>query len=154
MIGWLRGLFAKMFGGAGPEPDVWHFQIKGDRKEIGALNDALERAAAGGSVPEAPMRAIQVALDELLTNCISYAPISAASPAKVDIIIERKALRATITYKDKEFNPLERATPDTDQSIAERDIGGLGIHLVKEMMDEFTHRYEDGHNILTIGKRY
>ena len=100
------------------------------------------------------MRAIQVALDELLTNCISYAPISPASPAKMDIIIERKALRATITYKDKEFNPLARATPDTEQSIAERDIGGLGIHLVKEMMDEFTHRYEDGHNILTIGKRY
>ena len=47
MVGWLRALFARMFGGAGPEPDVWHFQIKGDRKEIGALNDALERAAAG-----------------------------------------------------------------------------------------------------------
>lgn len=156
MLSWLRGVFAKWFGSTTTthEPEVWHFQIKGDRKEIGALNDALERAAAAGNVPEGAMRAVQVALDELLTNCISYAPISAAAPARVDVILERKALRATISYKDKLFNPLERATPDTEASIEERDIGGLGIHLVKEMMDEFTHRYEDGHNILSIGKRY
>lgn len=154
MLSWLRGVFANWFGGTVHEPEVWHFQIKGDRKEIGALNDALERAAAAGNVPEGAMRAVQVALDELLTNCISYAPISAAAPTRVDVILERKALRATISYKDKMFNPLERATPDTEASIEERDIGGLGIHLVKEMMDEFTHRYEEGHNILSIGKRY
>ncbi len=63
MLGWLRGVFAKWFGGSSHEPEVWHFQIKGDRKEIGALNDALERAAAAGSVPDGAMRAVQVALD-------------------------------------------------------------------------------------------
>jgi anti-sigma regulatory factor (Ser/Thr protein kinase) len=153
MIEWLKSIFGRMFGG-GIEPQEWHFQIKGERKEIGALNDALERAAASGGVPEDALRAVQVALDELLTNCVSYAPISAANPAKVDVTLDRKSVMAVISYQDNEFNPLARETPDLDASISDRQIGGLGIHLVKEMMDDFTHRYEDGRNILTIIKKH
>jgi len=154
MLDWLKQVLSNLFGGSKFEPQEWHFLIKGERKEIGALNDALERAAASGEVPDAALRGVQVALDELLTNCVSYAPISVNNPAKVDVTLDRRHVKAVISYADKMFNPLELATPDVNASIQDREIGGLGIHLVKEMMDEFTHAYEDGRNILTIVKKH
>lgn len=154
MLDWIKNLLGNLFGGTKFQPQEWHFLIKGERKEIGALNDALERAAASGEVPDAALRAVQVALDELLTNCISYAPVSASNPVKVDVTLDRRHVQAVISYADQMFNPLERAQPDLDASIADREIGGLGIHLVKEMMDQFTHHYEEGRNILTIIKKH
>lgn len=149
---WLRGVLGSASTGEG-EPRMWRFEIKGGRNEIGVLNDAVELLGQKIDIPESVVRPMQVALDELLTNCISYAPISATSPAVVDLLANDTALRAVIRYRDKPFDPLARAAPDTEAELAEREIGGLGIHLVKELMDEFTHRYEDGYNILVIGKR-
>ena len=51
------------------------------------------------------------------------------------------------------FNPLEREDPDVTAAAEDRDIGGLGIFLCKQMMDNIEYRYEDGCNILTMKKR-
>lgn len=159
MISWLRSLFARLSGAkptaTASEPEIWNFLLKGDRKEIGAINDALERAAGAGEIPEAAFRAVQIALDELLTNALSYGQVSVQSPAKVDIILDNKSIRAVLKYKDVNFNPFtETEHPALNASIADRDIGGLGVHLVKEMMDECVHAYEDGHNVLSVTKRF
>ena len=159
MIGWLRSLFTRL-SGAKPaakasEPEIWNFLLKGDRKEIGAINDALERAAGAGEIPEAAFRAVQIALDELLTNALSYGQVSVQSPAKVDIILNNKSIRAVLTYQDVNFNPFtETEHPSLHASIADREIGGLGVHLVKEMMDECVHAYKDGHNVLSVTKHF
>jgi anti-sigma regulatory factor (Ser/Thr protein kinase) len=154
MLTGLRDWLLRLFGRGEPEPDIWLFQIKGQRREIGAINDALERAAAAGDVPEPPMRAMQVALDELLTNSIMHGAASDTNPVRVQLVLARNYLRAVITHADSMFDPTQMATPDTEAGLHERDIGGLGIHLVRNMMDEFEHRYDNGCNVVTIGKRF
>jgi anti-sigma regulatory factor (Ser/Thr protein kinase) len=158
MFSAIQAFFAKLFGlqpKPVAEPEIWNFILKGDRREIGAINEALERAAGAGGVPETAFRQMQVALDELLTNAVSYGQVSAQTPAKVDILVSPDSVRAVLRYKDINFNPFTQSErPDLDASIKDREIGGLGVHLVKEMMDEYGHQYDDGYNIVVVGKNF
>jgi anti-sigma regulatory factor (Ser/Thr protein kinase) len=60
-----------------------------------------------------------------------------------------------ITFKDSgvPYNPLEKPDPDTEQSADERQIGGLGIFMVKRIMDSVSYQHDGKHNILTLTKR-
>ena len=59
-----------------------------------------------------------------------------------------------MVFKDKgmPYNPLAKEDPDTTLSAAERQIGGLGVFMVKTMMDSVDYRYEDGSNVFTMSK--
>ena len=61
-----------------------------------------------------------------------------------------------ITFVDngKPYDPLAKADPDTTQSIEDREIGGMGIFIVKKSMDAVNYEYKDGKNILTIKKNF
>jgi len=59
-------------------------------------------------------------------------------------------LTVTVTDNGHEFNPLNAPVPDTTLSLEEREIGGLGIHLVRNMMDAVTYAHHDGFNELTL----
>lgn len=154
MLQWLKRLFSRSAAPAEPAPQVWNFRIKGGRAEIGAVNDALERAAVAGDVPETAMRAMQVALDELLTNAIMHGSVSLNDPMQVDLIIHKNVLRAVISHAGPAFDPTEVEAPDLEGSLQDRQIGGLGIHLVRSMMDEFTYEHADGRNVLKLGKNF
>jgi anti-anti-sigma factor len=67
--------------------------------------------------------------------------------------LEGNSLRVTITDDGPPFDPLAYADPDTELSVEEREIGGLGIHLVRQMMDEVSYRYEGDRNIVVLVKR-
>ena len=69
--------------------------------------------------------------------------------------VMEEPLSVVITFIDRgvPYDPLSNADPNTGLSIEERDIGGLGIYIVKKSMDEITYAYEDGKNILTIRKQ-
>ena len=97
--------------------------------------------------------AFQVAFDELLTNVVSYAEGGSDEPIGVALDARDGTATATIRYRAAAYDPTARAAPDTTLDIAERAIGGLGVHLVQTMMDEFTHAYVDGYNVLTLRKR-
>jgi anti-sigma regulatory factor (Ser/Thr protein kinase) len=151
---WLKRWFA---GGRAKEPEaqVWNFRIKGGRAEIGAVNDALERAAMAAEVPESAMRAMQVALDELLTNAITHGEVSLHDPMQVDLIIAKDALRAVVSHAGKPFDPTKTEhRPDLEGALEDRPIGGLGLHLVRELMDEFSYEFANGRNVLRVGKRF
>lgn len=157
MLTQIKNWLLALLGKAPPdtEPQIWNFVLKGERREIGGINEAIERAAGAGNVPEDALRKLQIALDELLTNALSYANVSPQTPAKVDIVIDSRSVRALIRYQGVNFNPFEDGeAPDVDAGVTDRPIGGLGLFLVKELMDETTHRYEDHHNIVVIGKRH
>ena len=151
---WLKRLFSRRNATPEAQPQVWNFRIKGGRAEIGAVNDALERAAMAGEVPELAMRAMQVALDELLTNAIMHGKVTLNDPMQVDLIVAKSALRAVISHAGPAFDPTEVAAPDLEGSLPDREIGGLGIHLVRSMMDEFSYEHIDGRNILKLGKNF
>ena len=127
-----------------------HFQpIKGKAREI--LSAILETPEiASCSMKETLV--LQLACEEIVMNVTSYAyPEGAEGFLDVDI---QKTDRITIRFEDggTPFNPMELETPDTSLSWEERNIGGLGIFLLRRKMDDVRYAYENHRNILTIEK--
>ena len=106
---------------------------------------------------DCPMKAqmqIDIAIDELIGNIAHYAYNPEVGSATVRVEVIEDPLAVVITFIDKgvPYDPLAKADPDTTLSAEERDIGGLGIYMVKKTMDEITYEYKDGQNILAIKK--
>ena len=97
---------------------------------------------------------IDVAIDELFANIANYAYTPDVGPATVRVEVEEDPLTVVITFIDKgiPYDPLAKEDPDITLSAEEREIGGLGIFMVKQTMDEISYEYKDGQNILTIKK--
>lgn len=98
---------------------------------------------------------IDVAVEELFVNIASYAYAPGTGQATVRLGIDPESRIAEITFEDSgiPYDPLAKEDPDVTLSAAERQIGGLGIFMVKKSMDDMQYRHEDGKNILTIRKK-
>ena len=96
---------------------------------------------------------LDIAVDELFANIASYAYGAESGEAVIEM--EFPDGFAEITFRDwgTPYNPLERPDPDVTLSAEERQIGGLGIYMVKKSMDSVSYRYEDGQNVLTIRRK-
>ena len=106
---------------------------------------------------DCPMKAqmqIDIAIDELFGNIVHYAYNPEIGQATVRVEVTQDPLAVVITFIDNgvPYDPLAKADPDTTLSAEEREIGGLGIYMVKKSMDEITYEYKDGQNILAIKK--
>lgn len=104
-----------------------------------------------------PMKAqmqIDIAIDELFSNIAHYAYNPEVGPATVRVEVADNPMSVVITFIDKgvPYDPLAKGDPDITLPAEEREIGGLGIYMVKKSMDEISYEYKDGQNILTIKK--
>ena len=97
---------------------------------------------------------IDIAIDELFGNIAHYAYNTEVGNATVRVEISEAPLAVIITFIDNgvPYDPLGKNDPDITLSAEEREIGGLGIYMVKQSMDEITYEYKDGQNILKIKK--
>ena len=97
---------------------------------------------------------IDIAIDELFGNIAHYAYNTEVGNATVRVEISEEPLAVIITFIDNgvPYDPLGKDDPDITLSAEEREIGGLGIYMVKKSMDEITYEYKDGQNILKIKK--
>lgn len=95
---------------------------------------------------------IMTASEEIVVNIIHYAYKN--GEGDLEIIIDDYEDHAVLTFLDGgfPFNPLEKRDVDTSLSVHEREIGGLGIFMVKKLMDEVIYEYREGKNILKIFK--
>ena len=105
-----------------------------------------------------PMKAqaqIDIAIDELFSNIAHYAynPEKGLATVRVEVIEEPLSVIITFIDNGHPYDPLAKADPDVTLSAEERAVGGLGIYLVKQSMDEVTYEYKDGQNILRIRKK-
>ena len=98
---------------------------------------------------------IDIAIDELFGNIAHYAYNPDVGNATVRVEITEEPLAVIITFIDGgvPYDPLKAAEPDITLSAEERQLGGLGIYMVKKSMDEITYEYKDGKNILSIKKK-
>lgn len=106
---------------------------------------------------DCPMKArmqIDIAIDELFGNIANYAYNPDVGEATVRIEVTEEPLAVVITFIDNgvAYDPLANEDPDTTLSAEERQIGGLGIYMVKKSMDDITYEYKNGQNILAIKK--
>lgn len=128
-----------------------HFSpIKGRAEEI------IDEAIAQPELAAWPKMqfTFRLVIEEIVVNVVNYA-YADDTEGYLDIAIEAADDTVTITFTDggTPFDPLAKEDPDTTLSLEERPIGGLGILLVKKMMDSVAYRYEEGHNILSLTKR-
>ena len=95
-----------------------------------------------------------ICCDEIFTNIASYAyPDGNGSVAvTVEFVFETQSLRIIFSDSGISFDPLEISEPDTSSALSERKIGGLGMFMVKKMMDSVEYCRKDEKNILTLTK--
>ena len=99
---------------------------------------------------EVPMKLstkLMVAVDEIYSNIVRY---SGATEAQIRLLKEDHTLRLVFRDNGKPYNPLEAKEPDITASAEDRAIGGLGIFMVRKMMDAVDYMYKDGQNVLTL----
>ena len=107
---------------------------------------------------DCPMKAqmqIDVAIDELFANIARYAYAPETGEAEIRFAFDEPNRMACITFVDRgvPFDPVQKTDPDVTLTAEEREVGGLGIFLVKKTMDAMEYRREGDCNVLTIKKR-
>ena len=104
--------------------------------------------------PAKIMMQIDVAVEELFVNISNYAYNPSVGSATVCVDVVEEPLSVVITFIDhgKQYDPLAKEDPDITLSAEERQIGGLGIYMVKKSMDNISYEYKEGQNILKIQK--
>lgn len=125
--------------------------LSGGRAGLPALLDALESHLAEASVPAPVASAVMIAADEVLSNALDY---SGAGSVTVDARARDGRVLVEVTDDGKAFDPTAMAAPDTGLSVDERDIGGLGVHLVRKLMDDVRYEREGGRNKLRFSRSY
>ena len=97
---------------------------------------------------------LSIVLDDLLNNVISYAyPEGGDHRITVDLTLHESRLVLTVEDGGIPFNPFAAEAPDTDLPLEERTIGGLGIHLVRESMDEYQYQRRADRNVVVLVKQ-
>ena len=102
------------------------------------------------------IRQIKLCVEEIFLNISSYAYHPEVGNTTIAVRVEGDPvpIRVILTFKDSghPFDPLAEDEPDTDAELDERQVGGLGIFLVKNTVDGIRYEYADGQNVLTIMK--
>ncbi|MHC4822987.1 MAG: ATP-binding SpoIIE family protein phosphatase [Planctomycetota bacterium] len=135
---------------------VLEFRIASRLEEIAVVLERFQEFAADNGVEDKVRRTTAMAFDELLNNVISYAFVDGPDDAEhsIGVRFDLTPTRLVLTVEDEgvPFNPFAHVSPDTSLPIAERKIGGLGIHLVESMMDETHYTRKIDRNIVTVVK--
>jgi anti-sigma regulatory factor (Ser/Thr protein kinase) len=128
--------------------------VGADPGGVGKVNAAFDAFAEKHVLPADVRRKLNVALDELLANELSHGMAGRdACSVTVEVELNQEHLTVTLTDDGPPFDPFEQAAPDTTLSVDERPIGGLGIHLVRQLMDEVSYQRRDGHNVVVLVKQ-
>jgi len=119
------------------------------------LLKALETFAAEHDLPAKVCQAVDLALEEHLTNVLNYAyPDSASHEIRIRLSCEERTLHVEVEDDGRAFNPLQAPPVDTSLPLEQRPIGGLGVHLMRQFMDTLDYRREGDRNILHMTKRF
>lgn len=131
------------------------FTVRNNLSEIGTVRQVITDFAERCQLPPDVLFAVNLALEEVLTNVISYG-FSDDHDHAIDVRIDVGDGQLTAEVEDdgRPFNPLEYLAPDTTKPLVERPIGGLGIHLMRRFMDELEYRRHSGKNLLIMKKHW
>lgn len=121
---------------------------------VGRANAAFAEFAETHGLPDSVRRSLSVALDELIANALSHG-LAGRDAGSVTVVAELDEERVSVTVIDDgpPFDPFGEAGPDTTLSVEERPIGGVGIHLVRRLVDDLSYRRQDGCNVVVLVKQ-
>jgi serine/threonine-protein kinase RsbW len=129
-------------------------RIEADVREIERLNRLVRQFGELHDVPSRTLYAVNLALDELVTNAVLYGfDDPTGKEVLVKIATAGSELIASVCDGGRPFNPLDVKPPDLSAPLEDRELGGLGVHLVRSLMDHVSYVREGDQNVLTVRKK-
>lgn len=133
---------------------VAEYRLRNDAAESRQIEKWVLSFAEAAQLSPTARNAFDLALVEWVTNVISYAYEDAGEHwIVIRFLVGAGQARAEVEDDGREFNPLTRPPVDTNAPLEQRGIGGLGVHLVRQLMDSVAYRREADRNILTMTRR-
>ena len=134
--------------------ELLEISLVNDLRELVTAADEIDAFCARHGVSPATAYAVNLSVDELLTNTISYG-YEDSEEHRIDLLLRLNGdvLEIEICDDGIPFEPTSAEIPDTDAPIEDRPIGGLGIFLTRQMMDSFNYRRDGGRNVVTLTKQ-
>lgn len=128
--------------------------VSSDIQNLIKANDFLEEQFTLENIPLKTQFKILTAFEELFSNICNYAYEDEKGEIEIEFFIKNNSAIITLIDSGIPFDPLKKEDPDVSLAVHEREIGGLGIFMVKKTMDEFKYKYKDGKNIVSISKTF
>src|SRR4030095_7437372 len=129
-------------------------RIEADVREIERLNRLVRQFGELHDVPSRTLYAVNLALDELVTNAVLYGfDDPSGKEVLVKIATAGSELIASVCDGGRPFNPLDVKPPDLSAPLEDRELGGLGVHLVRSLMDHVSYVREGDPNVSTVRKK-
>lgn len=130
-------------------------KLRVDIQETGRLTQMVRQFGRRHQMPEETVFKISLSIDELITNIVLHGTDS--EPQAHEIVLHLRIsdgeVEARIEDDGRAFNPLELPVPDIEAPLSHRPLGGMGIHLVRTLMDQIHYRRIGQRNVLTLTKR-
>ncbi len=129
--------------------------LKNDVKEVAKFSTFIKSVTEKLNIEKSLARQLRLAVEEAVVNVIDYAyPIGHEGEIEVQMMSDGKIIKTIITDSGAAFDPTAKERADTTLSAEDRQIGGLGLLLVRELMDTINYERNNNKNILTLTKRY
>jgi anti-sigma regulatory factor (Ser/Thr protein kinase) len=131
----------------------YSFELKSDLSELETLCQHLNKFGNVTGLSEACITDINICLDELFTNIVSYGfADDLEHKIRFAINLDNNVLTLNIEDEGIPFNPLEKKDPEIPADLIDVRIGGLGIHIIRKLMDDISYKRKRGKNKLTMKK--
>jgi len=131
-------------------------EVRADGEAMGHIRDLVDRFGRDCRIGRDDIVRVLIAAEELVTNIVRYGYGAAAEPGRAAVTLKLDGDRLSLQIIDDShaFDPFATPDPtDLDAPIEERRVGGLGLYLVKTLMDRTSYRRDGGHNVVEISRR-
>lgn len=127
--------------------------LSNDIEQVPQLSEFIEKICEKFCLDTETTMSLNLAIEEAVVNVMSYAyPKGTTGHVTIEVIKGHQYLDFIISDSGKAFNPTAKEDPDTSLSLEERPIGGLGIHIIRQIMDSVHYERKANQNILTLRK--
>jgi serine/threonine-protein kinase RsbW len=129
------------------------FTLKNDLAELDRVTQRVNEFGTRQRLGPQLLHDLDLALEEILANIISHGYTDICEhEIRVRLSVHSGEVRIDVEDDGQPFNPLDAPAPDTAKPLAERPVGGLGIHLVRQLMDGLEYKRQGDRNLLTMKK--
>jgi serine/threonine-protein kinase RsbW len=127
--------------------------VPGDATQLPVLTQFLQEFWSAASLPPAQAMSFELALEEIFMNVVMHGSVCAAVPrVEVSLLLADGGVTLTVEDNGAQFDPLTLPQPDLEANLADRPVGGLGVFLVRQLMDAVSYHRIGSRNRLCMSK--
>lgn len=128
--------------------------LDNDIQQIPQLASFVDAIAEEAGIDSSVAMPLNLALEEAVVNVMQYAyPAGTHGTVTIEAVFNKEQLRFILSDAGTPFDPTAKEDVDISLEVGNREIGGLGIHLIRQIMDDISYEYKDGKNVLTLYKK-